>query len=139
MIEEVRRCAERGRQGYQDHALMYLTRYESRRAAPPRAATRTVKLPDPAALPSNVTPLVQPAAEARPAAEVRPTTRPISQPLPAQRPSTRPRPGSSRSAAARREAPRAAVDFLRRRAQELSRALPRLWRRRRSAGADPLP
>lgn len=100
MIEEVRRCAERGRQGLIDGALLFLSRNQNRRAAPTRTLTRP--LHHAAGAPAR--PLAANLSSGAP-------TRPLTEP--------RPEPQIGRTSPARRELSRAAVDLLRRRAGEL--------------------
>lgn len=100
LIDEVRRLGALGRQACVDHALLFLSRYESRRAGKP----------------------ARPAAPAAPAA---PSKSPlVMAPAPA-RPPSRPRPGSSRPLPMRADVPRQALDYLRLRAHDLSDALPK--------------
>ena len=105
--EALRMAAEQGRRGYADHALLFLSRYES--AVPPRAATspEVVAAPDPA-------PQVAPRAESSPASAPRPTREAPREAAPAVTDPARELAGICGDAAA----------LLRDRARELSRLLP---------------
>jgi hypothetical protein len=103
LIDEVKRLAALGRQAYVDHALLFLSRYESRRAGKTVGATQA-------------TPAAKPATPAKSPL--------VLAPAPA-RPPSRPRPGSSRPLPMRADVPRQALDYLRLRAHDLSDALPK--------------